>query len=202
MADLSVNPVLADVVGPREGSAVWVKRALLVVAGVAAMTLAAKIKIPMWPVPATLQTMVVLSIGAGYGLRLGVVTLLAYLALGALGADVFTGSNAETYGLAYMMGSTGGYLVGFVVAAAVMGLLARRGWDRSVAWMAGAMLIGNVIIYAFGLPWLAYLFLAEKGAEWVVYYGLTAFLVSDAIKLAIAALAVPALWKLVGSARG
>jgi len=202
MADITVNPVLAEVMGPREGSAVWVKRAFLVIVGVIAMTIAAKIKLPMWPVPATMQTFVVLSVGAAYGLRLGLTTLLCYLALGAIGLNVFTGSSVENYGIAYMMGSTGGYLLGFAVATVVMGALARRGWDRSMGWMALAMLIGNVVIYAFGLPWMAYLFVDSKGLAWVMQWGLTNFLVSDAVKLALAAMLMPMMWKLVGNARG
>jgi biotin transport system substrate-specific component len=152
-------------------------------------------------VPATLQTFVVLSIGASYGLRLGLVTLLGYLLVGVLGFDVFTSSSAENYGLSYMMGATGGYLVGFAVAAGVMGALARRGWDRSVGQMALAMLIGNVIVYAFGLPWMAYLFLADKGAAWVMQWGMINFLAFDAVKLVLAALLFPAIWKAVGDAR-
>jgi biotin transport system substrate-specific component len=192
------NRVLSGVFGPSNGVALRVKQAVLVMLGVGALTLAADIRVPMWPVPITMQTFAVLTIGAAYGARLGGVTLLAYLALGALGVTVFTG---ETAGLAYMMGPTGGYLVGFAVAAITMGWLAERGWDKSVASMAGALLIGNAIIYAFGLPWMAYLFLADKGAAWVAQWGMTNFLLGDALKLALAALLIPAVWKAVGDAR-
>lgn len=192
------NRVLSGVFGPSNGVALRVKQAVLVMLGVGALTLAANIRVPMWPVPITMQTFAVLTIGAAYGARLGGVTLLAYLALGALGVTVFTG---ETAGLAYMMGPTGGYLVGFAVAAITMGWLAERGWDKSVASMAGALLIGNAIIYAFGLPWMAYLFLADKGAAWVAQWGMTNFLLGDALKLALAALLIPAVWKAVGDAR-
>ncbi len=195
------DQVLAERLWQAEGTGLWLKRMLLVAGGIAALTIAAKIKVPMWPVPATMQTFVVLSIGAAYGLRLGVATLAGYLLVGLLGFDVFTSSSAEVNGWAYMTGATGGYLVGFAVAAAVMGGLARAGWDRSVTRMAGAMLLGNVIIYAFGLPWMAHLFLEAKGWDWVLQWGMTNFLVFDAMKLALAALLFPALWKLVGSAR-
>ncbi len=198
MSTTTARPVLSEVFGPSEGARLRVKQAVLVTLGVAALTLAANIRVPMWPVPITMQTFAVLTIGAAYGTRLGLVTLLAYLALGAAGVSVFTGEGA---GLAYMMGPTGGYLVGFAVAAGVMGWLASRGWDRSVLRMAGALLIGNAIIYAFGMPWMAYLFLAENGAAWVVQWGMTNFLLGDALKLALAALLVPALWKAVGTAR-
>lgn len=201
MAFATTDKVLADL-GPAEGTGLWVKRAVLVAAGIAAMAIAAKIRVPMWPVPGTMQTFVVLSVGAAYGLRLGLATMLGYLLIGAFGYDVFTSSSASSNGLAYMVGPTGGYLVGFAVAAGVMGWLARKGWDRTFVKMAAAMLIGNVIVYAFGLPWMAYLFAAEKGMEWVMTWGMTNFLVFDALKLALAAMLFPVLWKMVGDARG
>lgn len=198
----TADRVLSQTFGPSQGAGLRIKQAALVVLGVAALALAAKIKVPMWPVPITMQTFVVLTIGAAYGLRLGLGTILAYLAIGAVGFDVFTSSSAENHGLAYMAGPTGGYLVGFAVAAAAMGALAQRGWDRSPLTMAAALLIGNALIYAFGLPWMAYLFLADKGWAWVMQWGMTNFLLGDALKLALAAILVPAAWKFVGSARG
>ena len=198
MSTTTLRPVLSEALGPSDGLSLRAKQALLVLAGVAALTIAAKIRVPMWPVPITMQTFAVLVIGAAYGMRLGVATLAAYLALGAAGLAVFTGESA---GLAYMMGPTGGYLIGFAVAAGVMGWLAARGWDRSVAGMAGALLIGNAVIYAFGLPWMAHLFAAEKGMAWVVQWGMTNFLLGDALKLALAAVVLPLAWKAVGRAR-
>ena len=202
MATTMSNKVLAEAFWQAEGRALWVKRAVLVVLGVAALAIAAQIRLPMWPVPATMQTFVVLSVGAAYGLRLGLVTLLAYLVVGALGFDVFTGSSATNNGISYMLGATGGYLVGFVVAGGIMGMLARRGWDQSFGKMALAMLIGNAVIYAIGLPWMAYLFLEAKGAAWVMQWGMTNFLVFDLLKLALAAVLFPVLWRMVGKARG
>jgi biotin transport system substrate-specific component len=202
MTAMTTDRVLTEALGPSEGAGLRIKQAALVILGVAALILAAKIRVPMWPVPITMQTFAVLTIGAAYGMRLGLGTVLAYLAVGALGFNVFTSSSAESYGVAYMVGPTGGYLVGFAVAAGVMGWLAARGWDRGVARMAGALLIGNAIIYAFGLPWMAHLFLADKGAAWVMQWGMTNFLLGDALKLALAALLIPAAWKLVGRARG
>ncbi|GKY87784.1 biotin transporter BioY [Sinisalibacter aestuarii] len=190
---ITMNKVLGEAFGPTEGAARAVKDVMLVLAGIAVLTIAAKIRVPMWPVPITMQTFAVLTLGAGLGLRLGLISVLAYLALGALGLGVFTG---EGTGLAYMAGPTGGYLVGFAFAAAAMGALARRGWDRSVTGMAGAMLVGTAIIYVFGLGWMAHLFLADKGAAWVFQYGMGNFLVGDALKLVLAALVVPGLWKL------
>ena len=198
----ATDRALIEAFGPSEGAGLRAKQVALVILGVAALIIAAKIRVPMWPVPITMQTFAVLTIGAAYGLRLGLGTVLAYLAIGALGFNVFTSSSAEVNGLAYMFGPTGGYLLGFAVAAGIMGRLAQRGWDRGVASMAGALLIGNAIIYAFGLPWMAYLFLAEKGAAWVLQWGMTNFLLGDALKLALAALLIPAVWKFVGGARG
>lgn len=199
MSTTTLRPVLSDVLGPSEGMSLRVKQVLLVILGIAALTIAAKIRVPMWPVPITMQTFAVLVIGAAYGPRLGVATLLAYLALGAAGFAVFSG---ESGGLAYMTGPTGGYLVGFAVAAGVMGWLAARGWDRTVWSMAGALLIGNAIIYAFGLPWMAWLFAAEKGMGWVLQWGMTNFLLGDALKLCLAALVLPMAWSFTDRARG
>lgn len=193
--------VLSEAVLPAEGLALHAKRALLVAAGIAALVVAAKIRIPFWPVPATMQTFVVLSVGAAYGARLGLATVLGYLAIGALGFDVFTSSTSELNGLAYMMGGTGGYLVGFVLATGFLGWAARAGWDRSAGRMALAMLIGNVLVYVPGLLWLGQLFAGDKGWAWVVEVGMVNFLLSDALKLALAAVLFPALWKMVGEAR-
>ena len=192
------DKVLTEAIGPDHGTGQLVKQVALVIAGVLLLTLAAKIRVPFWPVPMTMQTFAVLTIGAAYGMRLGLVTILAYLAIGAIGMDVFTSSSATNNGLAYMAGPTGGYLVGFAVAAAVVGAFARAGWDRSPIKFFGALLVGNAIIYLFGMPWMAYLFLAEKGTAWVMQWGMTNFLAGDLLKLLLAALLIPAAWSLVG----
>jgi biotin transport system substrate-specific component len=193
------DAVLADALGATEGTALRLKQALLVVGGIAALAIAAKIKIPMWPVPITMGTFAVLTIGAAYGARLGLVTILGYMLIGALGFDVFAGSSAEKFGLTYMMGGTGGYLVGYVLATVALGLAAQRGYDRSVGGMALALLVGNALIYVPGLLWLGVLYGWDKP---ILEWGLTPFLIGDVIKLALAALLVPAVWKLVGRARG
>jgi biotin transport system substrate-specific component len=212
MAENASRHVLTETVWPAEGAALWAKRAVLVVLGILALVISAKIRVPLppSPVPITLGTFAVLTIGAAYGPRLGVATIIGYLFVGALGFDVFTSSSAENNGLAYMLGGTGGYLVGYVLAALVLGLAARRGWDRSVGGMAAAMLAGNVLIYVTGLAWLYHLVAggmfdpAKFASAWqqTLAWGLTPFLVGDALKLVLAALLVPGLWKLVGSARG
>ncbi|SIS91518.1 biotin transport system substrate-specific component [Roseivivax lentus] len=191
--------VLADAFGPSEGTALRLKQAALVVLGIAALAVAAKIRVPMWPVPITMGTFAVLTIGAAYGARLGLVTILGYMLVGALGFDVFASSSAENAGLAYMMGGTGGYLVGYVLAIVALGLLARAGWDRSAPKMAGAMLLGNVLIYAPGLVWLGMLYGWDQP---ILAWGLWPFLVGDAVKLGLAALLLPLAWKAVARARG
>ncbi|CUH80050.1 biotin transporter BioY [Tropicibacter naphthalenivorans] len=191
--------VLVEAFGATEGAALRVKQAALVVLGIAVLAVAAKIKVPMWPVPITMGTFAVLAMGAAYGPRLGLATIMGYMLVGALGFDVFAGSSAEKFGLEYMMGGTGGYLVGYVAATVLLGMLARMGWDRSAPKMAGAMLLGNVIIYVPGLIWLGMLYGWDKP---ILQWGLTPFIVGDVIKLALAALILPAAWKLVGRARG
>jgi biotin transport system substrate-specific component len=198
MAATADNTVLLDTFGPTDGTALRAKQALMVVLGIALLAASAKVQVflPGNPVPITMGTFGVLTIGAAYGARLGLITVLGYLALGALGASVFAGQEA---GLTYMMGGTGGYLIGYALAAAALGHFARRGWDRSIAWMALAMLIGNVLIYLPGLLWLHQF---ASGWAQTLEWGITPFLLGDALKLALAALLVPGLWKLLGRARG
>ncbi len=211
MRDTTANPVLHETIWPAEGGALWVKRAVLVVLGILALSIAAKIKVPVWPSPVaiSLGTFAVLTIGAAYGARLGLATMLGWMLVGALGFDVFQSSSAANAGIGYMMGTTGGYLVGYVLATIALGYAARQGWDRSVGGMALALLAGNVLIYIPGLLWLNHLVAAglhdpaTYGSVWnqTIAWGLTPFLIGDAVKLALAALLVPALWKLIGSAR-
>ncbi|MDP5335833.1 MAG: biotin transporter BioY [Paracoccaceae bacterium] len=199
MALALTNKVLTEAIAPRQGTQLLIKQAALVVLGIAVLAVAAKIKVPMWPVPITMGTFAVLTIGAAYGARLGLVTILGYMIVGALGFDVFAGSSAEAYGLSYMMGGTGGYLLGYVMATVALGWFAQAGWDRSAGKMALAMLAGNVLIYVPGLIWLGMLYGWDKP---ILQWGLTPFLIGDALKLALAAALLPALWKLVGRARG
>ena len=194
------DKVLTEAFGPSEGAALRIKQVLMVVLGIVALSILAKVKIPMWPVPITMGTFAVLTIGATYGPRLGLATILGYMIIGALGFDVFAGSSAEAYGLTYMMGGTGGYLLGYVLATLALGFAARAGWDRSILMMAAALLIANVLIYVPGVAWLTVLY-EGKGLAWAVEVGLTPFVIGDALKLGLAALLVPGLWKLIGDAR-
>jgi len=155
---------------------------VLMAVGTALLWVSAKIQIPFWPVPATLQTMMVVLIGAFYGSRLGLATVIAYLMEGLAGLPVFVGTPEKGLGLVYMAGPAGGFLLGFAVAAYLAGLAVERGWGASLLSMLGATLIANVAIYAFGLTWLASLI----GADKAITFGLMPFLVSDAVKILIA----------------
>jgi len=169
------------------------RTAALVTAGVALLALLAQVRLQLGPVPFTGQTLGVLLLGAAYGARLGAMTTGVYLLLGAIGLPLFTGGHA---GVAYLLGPTGGYLLGFVAAAALLGALAERGWDRSLLGAAAGMLIASVVIYACGLVWLH----AVVGGSWwkAVQLGILPFLLGDAVKLGLATGLLPAAWRLVG----
>ena len=171
-----------------------IRAVTLAVAGSLLLTLSAKVQIPFYPVPLTMQTFVVLVLGVAYGWKLGAMTLLLYLAEGALGLPVFAGTPEKGIGIAYMTGPTGGYLLGFVVAAAACGWLAEKGWDRRVSTTFAAMLIGNLIIYAFGLLWLGALLGWDKP---LLQWGMYPFLFGDLLKIALAMVVLPGAWQAI-----
>ncbi|HWW49442.1 MAG TPA: biotin transporter BioY [Xanthobacteraceae bacterium] len=160
----------------------------MVIFGSAVLALSAKINVPLPYVPMTMQSLVVLSLGVIYGWRLGLATYLAYLAEGAMGLPVFAGPGA---GPLYMLGSTGGFLVGFAVAIVIIGWLSERGWDRSFSRMFAAMALGHVAIFAFGFSWLAYGI--GIGAEKAFWVGVVPFLAGAVVKNTLGALTMPAL---------
>jgi len=172
----------------------WARNAMVILAGSFILTISAKLSIPFYPVPMTLQTLVVLCLGMVLGPKLGVATVLAYLAQGAIGLPVFAGTPEKGIGIAYMLGTTGGYLLGFIVATFVVGCLAHRRWDRSMFTALAAMVIGNAIIYAFGLVWLGTIVGWDKP---VLAWGMTPFLLGDFAKVLIASALLPYLWKLI-----
>ncbi len=186
------HPTLISALWPKGEAAGAVRFAILAVIGSLLIALASKIQVPFYPVPMTMQTFVVLALGMAYGWRLGGATLALYLAEGAFGLPVFAGTPEKGIGLAYMMGGTGGYLIGFVAAATVCGWLAERGWDRNFLTTGLAMLIGNVVIYVPGLLWLGSLYGWDKP---ILEWGLTPFILGDLTKLALAALVLPLAWK-------
>ena len=162
---------------------------LMVLLGTLALAVSAKIQVPFYPVPITMQTYVVLFIGFAFGARLAAATLLAYLAEGALGLPVF----AQGAGLAYMAGTTGGYLFGFLLAATVCGWLAEKEWDRSPARTALAGIIGLAIIFALGLGWLGAVVGWDKP---VLAWGLLPFLPGEIAKLVLLTVTMPLAWKI------
>lgn len=195
MSTQTVNPTLISVVWPSGRINTWLRHALLAVGGSLLIALSSKIQVPFYPVPMTLQTFVILALAMAYGWRLAGVTLLVYLGEGALGLPVFAGTPEKGIGLAYMLGGTGGYLIGFVAAAVTCGWLAERGWDRNPLTTAMAMFAGNALIYIPGLLWLGALFGWDKP---ILAWGLTPFLLGDVVKLALAAAVLPLVWKLLG----
>ena len=168
-------------------------RDVALVAGAAALTgLAAQVAVPLpfTPVPLSLQTLTVLLAGAALGPVRGVAAMLMYLAVGAVGVPWFAQGNS---GLGFV---TLGYVLGFIVAAGVVGALARRGADRSVVGAAAVMALGNLVIYAFGVPYLAVA--AGMDLPTAVNLGAVPFLLGDALKVVIAAGLLPAAWWLAG----
>lgn len=177
----------------RPGETVGAVRAIvLVVLGTALMALSAKVSLPLPYVPMTLQTLVVLMIGAAYGRRLGSATMIAYLAEGALGAPVFAGPVG---GIAPLVGPTAGYLFGFVAAAFVAGSLAERGWDRSVTLLFAAMAVGHIVILAAGFGWLAFGLGLGAAKAWQV--GIVPFVAASLVKNALGATLMPAARRLI-----
>jgi biotin transport system substrate-specific component len=163
----------------------------LTLAGSMLIALGAKTQVPFWPVPMTLQTLAILAIASAYGSRLAVATVLLYLAQGLYGLPVFANAGA---GPAYFAGPTGGYLAGFVVMAGIAGWAADRGWSSNPLKLGAAMLAGEAAMLAMGAAWIAFAFGVEKAWAW----GVGPFIVTDLVKLGIAACIVPALWFLRG----
>ena len=161
---------------------------ILALLGTLLLWASAKIKVPMWPVPMTMQTFVVLALGAAYGWRLAAATVMIYLIEGAAGLPVFAGTPERGMGLAYMMGPTAGYLVGFVLGATVVGWLVERGFGRSAVSALLVMLAGQALMFAPGVAWLAVGM--NMGWSKAVAAGLVPFLLGDAIKTALAASAL------------
>lgn len=164
----------------------WLMRGAAVMLGSSLLWASAKVQVPFWPVPMTLQTYVVLATGALLGWRLGAATIAAYLAEGALGLPVFAGTPANGLGLAYMSGPTGGYLAGYLAAVLLVGMLAQSRWTRSLIGTAAMLLAGEFTILGLGCCWLAVRF----GWEQAFAFGFGPFLVGDALKLALAVVTV------------
>ena len=200
MISIGIKNSLVEEVFFKTDSFLMFRRLTLVVVGIFILALFSKIKIPIWPspVPINLATLSVLTIGLTYGPKLGLTTVFGYLIIGTLGFDIFANSSAKVNGMEYMLGGTGGYLFGYLLATIALGFLARAGWDRNVFKIVLALIIGSVLIYIPGIFWLAKLYTWNKP---ILAWGLTPFLIGDALKILLAALVIPSMWKFIGSAK-
>ncbi len=187
----TLAPTLSTRYFPRTSS--WLRDIALIIAGSLLVAALAQISIPLpfTPVPLTGQTFAVLLVGSALGSKRGLASMVLYIIEGVLGLPFFAGGAS---GLHVLVGATAGYLMGFVAAAYVIGLLAERGLERSIRTSLVPFAIGTLVIYLFGVAWLAIVLGSVSKA---IVAGLLPFLVGDAIKLILAALALPAAWKLV-----
>ncbi len=191
-ADLRTAPIAALLWPVAADSRLAALRALvLVLAGCGLLALSAKVQVPMYPVPMTMQSLVVVMIGAVYGWRLGAATLIAYLAQGLAGLPVFAGAVA---GPAYMAGPTGGFLLGFVAGAFATGWMVENGFGRSTARLFVAMAVGHAVLFALGFAWLAYGLNLGPARAFAV--GVAPFIVGSVVKTLLGALLVPQLNRL------
>ena len=188
------RPTLAAQLWPETRVSPALRNAALAIGGTVLLWLSAKIQIPFYPVPLTMQTFAVLVLGIAYGWRLGAATMILYLVEGAVGLPVFAGGWSEGGGFHHLYGPTAGYLFGFVAAAGICGRLAENGWDRNLWTAAAAMVLGNLVIYALGVTWLA----IQIGLAGAITYGLMPFLLGDALKIALGAAVLPAAWRGLG----
>ena len=191
MRAVSADRTLVNAWIPEEGAARMAAQLGLAVVGTLLLWASAKINVPFWPVKMSMQTFVVMALAAAYGPRLGVATMLLYMAEGALGLPVFQGTPDRGLGLAYMAGPTGGYLLGFVVATFAIGTLTERGHGRDLPRLFGIMLLGDALIFAFGFVWLAWFALLPNGASGIgataaFAGGVVPFLLGDLVKVALA----------------
>jgi biotin transport system substrate-specific component len=162
-------------------------QAALIIGGSLLLAVSAHVTVPFWPVPMTMQTFVVLMIGATYGRNLALATVAAYLVEGAAGLPFFAAGS----GLAMLTGPTAGYLFGFLIAAGLVGHLADRGMGRTIASAVPIFLLGDAVIFLCGVGWLASLI----GIEKALAAGLTPFLLAEAVKIALACALLPWIWK-------
>jgi len=179
------NSLISTILPESASDRRWAYVALALL-GTVVLYASAKVSVPFYPVPMTLQTMAIVVIAAAYGWRLGLATILLYLAEGALGLPVFSGTPEKGIGLAYMMGTTGGYLFGFIIQTVIVGWFAERGGDRQPVRMFLVMAVSDALVIAIGYLWLSRMI----GTDKALAFGVVPFLLGDAFKIAIAALAV------------
>ena len=199
------NLTLAGILWPTSSLSLnWTRTILLALLGSAIVAIAAQVSVPMLPVPMTLQTLAALVVGAAYGARLGAVTLALYALEGAAGLPVFANFQAGLFLPTGEILASGGYIIGFILAAGLVGHLVEKGWGANVIKLCGAMLLGAAIIYVPGLIWLVGWLIVMKGmvatsAIAVAFTsGMLPFILGDIIKAVLAALAFPAAFSLLG----
>jgi len=198
---VSSTALVPSLVHPRSRAAALVADAVLVVLGVALIAASAQVvfHLPWTPVPITGQTFGVLLVGGAYGANRGFATMAAYLLVGGLGVGVFA-AQSSGWDVLKLTSATGGYLVGMLVAATLVGWLADRGWDRNALKSLPAMVLGNIVIYAFGFVWLQHALGTSASQTW--HLGVQPFLWGDGVKILLAAGLLPAAWKVVDEIRG
>jgi biotin transport system substrate-specific component len=197
---MSSTALVPSLVRPSNRVAALVSDVVLVGLGVALIGLSAQITfhLPNTPVPFTGQTFAVLLVGGAYGAWRGFATLAAYLVIGGLGFGVFEGGSSG-WDVLRFTSVTGGYLVGMLVAATLVGWLADRGWDRKATRSLPAMVLGNVVIYVCGYFWLKHALDVSAATAW--HLGVRPFLPGDAVKILLAAGLLPLAWKAVDAIR-
>jgi len=172
----------------------------MAVIGSALLTLAAKVQVPFWPVPMTLQTLAVLALGATFGLRGALAAVALYVAQGAAGMPVFVNTPPAVAGPLYLMGPTGGFLVGFAAAAAIVGFAADRGLLRRPLAFLGVLVAADAALLALGCAWLALGAWMPSGATGIGFAkafaaGVQPFLLGEGLKIALIAVATPMAWR-------
>ncbi len=197
---MSSTALVPSLVRPHNRAVSLVADAVLVALGVTLIGLSAQVTfhLPNTPVPFTGQTFAVLLVGGAYGATRGVATLATYLVVGGLGYGVFAG-HASGWDVLRFSSATGGYLVGMLVASALVGWLADRGWDRNALRSLPTMVLGNVVIYACGYFWLQHALGLSANQTW--HAGVRPFLPGDALKIVLAAGLLPIAWKVVDEVR-
>ena len=186
---MNSNSILINQIFPTHGSTTYIKNIFLVVFGTFLLATSAKVQLPFWPVPMTMQTFVVFLIGMSYGWRLSFLTLIAYILEGVIGLPVFaTGS-----GIVYLMGPTAGYIYGMLIAATVIGFLSEKKYSKSYLMCAIALLIGSIIIFTFGVGFLGSII----GYDKAITFGLLPFIPSELFKIALAVVLIPTLFKFI-----
>ena len=196
---LTTPNTLLGVFQPKGDAARLASNLATVVLGTLLITICAKINVPVWPVPVTLQSFAIAALAAAFGLRIGVATVALYLLEGAFGLPVF----ATGGGLAYLAGPTGGFLIGFLLLAAIVGYAADRGASGKPLTLFAAMLAGDAVLFVLGFAWLV---LMAGQAQWIDQANVVAsafakaiqpFIIWDILKMALAALTVTGAWNLL-----